>query len=608
LTGKKAGDEPGKENAKPGKSNAEPKENSIIESPLEGRAAKIMMLAKRRGFFWNSNEIYGGSAGFYDYGPLGSSLENNIIQKWRNQFVLREGFAEISTPIITPEKVFEASGHLKEFTDLMVECEKCSEPYRADQLLTDLHPNPDGLDADEVNVIIDNNNVRCPSCGGKLTFPYPFNLMFKTNIGPGSKRIGYLRPETAQGMFVNFHLLYRYFREKLPFGIVQIGRAFRNEISPRQGMIRLREFNMAELEYFVDPSNKTHSNFDKMKDIKLTILSAKAQVNDSENSSSKMTLGDALNQGILCNDVMAYFIGLTNQYLISIGLSDSSLRFRQHLDTEKAHYAEDCWDAEILTSYGWIECVGIADRSCYDIERHNEYSGHTLAVTIHHDTPIEKEVKKIIVDNKNLGRKYKGLSKNIKTALENMDPSKIPEGQEPLTLTVNGEPYEISRDNFEIQSVTEKEFGKKIIPHVIEPSFGMDRILFGLIENAYYERDNDYRVLRFLPQIAPIKVGVFPLMAKSDLSEMAQKCLEILKVKNLMTYYDESGSIGRRYARMDEAGTPFCVTIDYDSLKENTVTIRERDSTEQVRLKIEELPQVMADLIDGICRFNDLKD
>ncbi|UCH90260.1 MAG: glycine--tRNA ligase [Thermoplasmata archaeon] len=566
-----------------------------------------MTLAKRRGFFWNSNEIYGGSAGFYDYGPLGTRLECNLVDIWRDIFVIQEGYAEISTPVITPEMVFSASGHLKEFTDLMVECKKCSEPFRADQLLTEHHPQPDNLNAEEVNGMLTEFGIKCPVCGGALSEAYPFNLMFKTNIGPGSKRIGYLRPETAQGMFINFHLLYRYFREKIPFGVVQIGRAFRNEISPRQGMIRLREFKMAELEYFIDPSDKSHPKYERIKGLKIPLLPAGKPQEEAKPTTVAITLEEAIEKKILGSEVMAYFIGLTYEYLNSIGLSGPSLRFRQHGEKEKAHYAEDCWDAEILTSFGWIECVGIADRSCYDIERHNEYSGHTLAVTIHHEQPIEREVKKVIVDNKALGKKFKALSVKIKAALEKLDGNKVADDGSPLKVNIDGKDYEIDRDCFEVKTVTEKEFGKKIIPHVIEPSFGLDRITFALIENSYYERESSYRVLRFKPQVAPINAGVFPLMAKPELVEVTQKCIENLKNMKLNIFYDDSGSIGRRYARMDEAGTPFCVTIDYDSLKDNTVTIRERDSTDQVRIKIANLPKILNDLIEEKLIFKEIK-
>lgn len=577
------------------------------EDGLRDKGSKLMTLAKRRGFFWISNEIYGGSAGFYDYGPLGSRLENRIIEKWREIFVVREGFAEISTPLITPEVVFEASGHIKEFTDLMVECEKCAEPYRADHLLTELHPNPDNLKADEVDGLILKNNIKCQTCGGKISKAYPFNLMFKTSIGPGGKRIGYLRPETAQGMFVNFHLLYRYFREKLPFGVVQIGHAFRNEISPRQGMVRLREFRMAELEYFVDPDNKTHPDFANIKDLVLPLLPSENQGNEDTMEILKISLESALEKKIICNETLCYFIGLTYNFLKSIGLQDSVIRFRQHNEFEMAHYAEDCWDAEILTSYGWLECVGIADRSAYDLSQHNKASGYNLSASVHYENPVENEVRKIILNQKELGKKYRELAKKIKTAVERLTADDVPEDNEPLKVVIDDKSMEIDVSCFEIKLVKEKVFGQKIIPHVIEPSFGIGRILLGLLENSYYENDKGFRVLGLKPGISPFDAGVFPLMAKPELISKTKSCIDILKKKKLLVYYDEAGSIGRRYARMDETGTPFCITIDYDTLDKDTVTIRERDTANQIRIPVSDLGVIMADLIESDLSFSDIK-
>jgi glycyl-tRNA synthetase len=249
-------DKPGKAEGEgtPGKGGKGDQSGKELNEPL-------MALAKRRGFIYPSYDIYGGVAGFYDYGPLGAPLKHNIENCWREIFVLGEGFFEIETPAIGIEAVFEASGHLKEFSDLLVECRKCGEAFRADHLITHLVPNADALTPEELDKVIKENKVRCPECKGELTEARPFNLMFKTNIGPGSKRAGYLRPETAQAMFTNFNFLYRHNRERLPFGAVQIGRGYRNEISPRQGIIRIRELNMAEAEIFFHPEHKVHPLF-----------------------------------------------------------------------------------------------------------------------------------------------------------------------------------------------------------------------------------------------------------------------------------------------------------------------------------------------------------
>ncbi|MCK5559954.1 MAG: glycine--tRNA ligase, partial [Thermoplasmata archaeon] len=286
--------------------------------------SKIIALAKRRGFLYPSYEIYGGVAGFYDYGPLGTLLRNNITNLWRQFYVIREGYGEVNTANITPEEVFEASGHVEEFTDLIVECTKCKASFRPDFLLTDFHDNPDALSPAETEDLIISENVRCPDCKGELTAPYSVNLMFQTQIGPSAKakRVAYLRPETAQGIFTNFHLLYRYFREKLPFGAVQLGRGFRNEISPRQGMIRLREFNMAEAEIFVDPNDKSFPKFKNVQDIEIPLVPKTLE-------EIKIAVGEAVEKGIIGNETLAYFIVLTYNFLTDAGLDPTKLRFRQ---------------------------------------------------------------------------------------------------------------------------------------------------------------------------------------------------------------------------------------------------------------------------------------
>ncbi len=567
--------------------------------------SKIIALAKRRGFLYPSYEIYGGVAGFYDYGPLGTLLQNNITNLWREYYVIREGYGEVNTASIAPSEVFEASGHIEEFTDLIVECTKCKASFRPDFLLNDLHDNPDTLSPTETEDLIITENVRCPDCKGELTAPYSVNLMFQTQIGPSAKakRIAYLRPETAQGIFTNFHLLYRYFREKLPFGAVQLGRGFRNEISPRQGMIRLREFNMAEAEIFVDPNDKSFSKFGNVKDIVIPLVPKTLE-------DIKIPVGEAVDKGIIGNETLAYFIVLTFNFLTDTGLDPSKLRFRQHLDTEMAHYASECWDAEAQTSFGWIEIVGIADRTCYDLERHIEYSKQDLTAFKKFETPREVDKSAVVPNMDVLGPRYKGEAGKIKQQLEELDPSTLAQPEEGITIEIDGQELKLEPDSYKLEKVQETETGERIIPNVIEPSYGIDRIVYTLLEHAYFEKQDEkgeeYRVLRFNPRVAPLKVGIFPLMTKDGLDTKAQELDETLRAKKLITYYDDSGSIGRRYARMDEVGTPFCVTVDYESLENEDVTVRERDSTEQVRVKIEELPEILKDLICGKLKFNDL--
>jgi glycyl-tRNA synthetase len=553
-------------------------------------ASDVLSLCKRRGYLWPAYEIYGGVAGMYDYGPLGIGLKNNIIEIWRNAYTLGEGFIEIDGPTIGPEMVFRASGHVEEFSDAIVTCRECQESFRADHLLTDHHPNPDSLSKEEMNALMSEHGIRCPECEGELTPPEEFNLMFQTTIGPGSGRVGYLRPETAQGIFVNYIQFYRHMREKLPFGVIQIGRGYRNEISPRQGMIRLREFNMMEAELFVDPDDKDWDAFEDVKEETLTLVPQDAE-------EVRMTLEEAVSEGVIAHQTIAYFMWFTSEFLKSVGVDPERTRFRQHLTTEMAHYACDCWDAEALLSYGWTELVGIADRGCWDLSRHIEYSKAELTAFMRFEEPREVEREVIKPKYGLLGPEFKAKAAQIGKALEEMDPSNI-DGS--IAVQIDGEEIIVEDRFFDVTMVKEKVSGEKIVPHVIEPSHGLDRILFTVMEHAYTRKEEDYVILGLQPQVAPIKVGVFPLMSRDGLEERAMEIDEELRINGITTYYDDSGSIGRRYARMDEVGTPWCVTVDYDTMEDGTVTIRDRDSAEQVRLHMDDVPVVVESLLCGL--------
>jgi glycyl-tRNA synthetase len=555
-------------------------------------SSDILSLCKRRGFFWPSFEIYGGVAGMYDYGPLGTELKNNITNVWRDAYRLGEGFVEIDSETINPEPVFKASGHLDEFSDLLVTCKGCAEPFRADHLVKGLHPNPDCLSRNELETLIRENDVRCPDCGGELASVEEFNLMFKTNIGPGSNRPGYLRPETAQGIFVNFTHLYRYMREKLPFGVIQVGRGYRNEISPRQGVIRLREFNMMEAELFVDPEDKSWERYDGIKDELLHLV-------PSSGEEIRVTVAQAVERGIIANEVLAYFVWFTQDFLSRVGVDPERMRFRQHLTDEMAHYAADCWDAEALLSYGWTEIVGIADRGCWDLSMHASHSGADLSHFIRFDEPKEIEREAVKARFKALGPRFKGKARAIADALETKTPKDIVDGR--IVIELDGERIEVDQELFEVQMVREKVAGTKVIPHVIEPSHGLDRILYTCLEHSYSEKEEGYVTLRLRPLVAPIKVGVFPLMARDGLDVAAKAIAEDLRRVGIATLYDESGSIGRRYARMDEVGTPWCITVDYQTFEEEarTVTIRDRDTAEQVRVPVSEVQEAVRSLLKG---------
>ncbi len=561
-----------------------------------------MSLCKRRGFIWPSCEIYGSVAGMYDYGPLGFSLRNNIVEVWRSLYKGREGFVEIDTETVNPRDVFKASGHLDKFADKITYCTACNAPFRADHLVKDVCENPDTMTEKELEQAFEEHGIVCPECGGKLGPVEDFNLMFRTTIGPGSSRVGFLRPETAQGIFVNFLNLYRYNREKLPLGVMQTGRSYRNEIAPRQGMIRMREFNQMEVELFVDPDDKHWERFDQMKDEVLTLLP------NTGTETVTMTVGEAVEKHVIANEVLGYFVGTTKQLLVRAGVDPARLRFRQHLQDEMAHYAADCWDAEALLSIGWTEITGIADRGCWDLTRHAQFSGSDLTHFRRYDEPREEEVEKVRPNSKKIGPMFKAKAKAVSDAISAKMPADISaDGR--LTVSVNGEEIVLEPDMFEVVRVKEKVAGERIVPHVIEPSHGLDRIFYTVLEHAYTrDEEKDYTVLRLAPEVAPIKVGVFPLMEKDGLDTFAKDLCERIHTHRVEAYYDGSGTIGKRYARMDEAGTPWCITVDYDTLEgenKGTVTIRDRDTSEQKRIKAEDAGRIVADLLDGK-KFSDL--
>jgi glycyl-tRNA synthetase len=541
---------------------------------------KVMMLAKRRGFIYPSFEIYGGCAGFYDYGPLGSRLKQNIENLWRSFYLLKDNCVEISTPTITLFEVLKASGHVDEFTDLTVDCKKCKQSYKVEGIIDE------GISVADA---IKNNKVKCPTCKTILKKPYNVNLMFATKIGIGQSRDAFLRPETAQGIFTDFHLLYRHAREKLPFGVVQIGKGYRNEVSPRQGIIRLREFSMAEAEIFFDPKDKSHPNFKDVKDEVLFLFDNKKEM--------EITLENAVQTGVINNQALAYYMYLTQEFLMTAGVNPEKFRFRKHGSDELAHYAAECWDAELFSErFGWIECVGIADRSAYDLSSHIELTGTDMYALRKYDEPKIIDVKKIVPDMGKLGPLFKGEAGKIKALLENMDVK----DNEKIFVDIDGKTVEVPSNCYKVVETKEKQIGEKFVPHVIEPSYGIDRILYCILEQNYVEvkkKDEEYRLLKLKPEIAPIKVGVFPLVNDEHLVKTAKIIDKDLRNAGIATYYDEGGTIGRRYARMDEIGTPFCVTIDHDTLKDKSVTIRDRDTTKQDREKIESLIQYINDKI-----------
>jgi len=570
------------------------------ENPVDDLKERVMELAKRRGFLWPSYEIYGGVAGLWDYGPLGTLLKQKVENVWREIFVVGEGALPIDTPTISVEEVFLASGHLSNFVDLLVECVACHATFRADHLVDEYLRSrgttadlcePDITEAcvpsrEKTQELIDFYGITCPDCGGPLGEVHDFNLMFATHIGPGTRRKGYLRPETAQGIFSDFPRLLRFFRDRLPFAVAQLGKSFRNEISPRQGVIRLREFTQAEIEVFVNPGEKgVHPRFDEVANVEIEAL--------SKDFVDRVTVKAACDRGIIAHQYLAYYVARCKEFFLRVGVRGSHLRFRQHLPDEMAHYAVDCWDAEGLTQHGWIELAGIADRTDYDLKQHERQSGLQMAVFVPYAKP--KSVKKTVIRPKMdfLGPKYKGNAKQVADYLATISDPNGP-------FVFDGQ--EIDPLGYEIEIVTESVLGDFITPHVIEPSFGIDRTVYTILEHAYDEDtiDGERRIVLRLPRgVAPIEVAVFSLV--KALNEKAVEVFHLLRAAGFLAEYDDSGTIGRRYRRHDEIGTPFAVTIDHETIENGTVTVRERDTTKQIRQPIASLAATLREMLE--CGF-----
>ena len=591
--------------------------------------AALAELAKRRGFFFGSNGAYGGTAGFYTFGPQGAALKRNVEEAWRDRFTRKEGNREIEAPTVMPEPVFEASGHLDGFDDMLVECGECGESHRADHLVedaTDLE-DAESLSGGAVEDLIRDHDVACPSCGAALAGREveDFNLMFATEIGPGDAQPGYLRPETAQGIFVEFPRLKEYARGNLPFGITQIGPAYRNEISPRGGLLRLREFTQAELEQFIDPETDDPP-IDRVADVDVRLYPASEQ--EAEDGDYRdTTVGEAVADGTIGSAWVGYYLGIAQEWYERVGVDADRFRFRQHLAGERAHYAADCWDAESEVDGDWIEIAGFAYRGDYDLSKHDAYGDDAFTVFKRYDEPRTVERATVDPDMSVLGPEFGADAAAVADALEALaerDPDAF-EG-ETVTVAVGGgddagttdgapaETYEVDADvaNFSIETVTET--GEHITPHVVEPSFGVGRTVQTLLAHAYEtdEVDGEDRTyLALEPEIAPRDAAVFPLVTNDDrLTELATRVADDLRAAGLAVAYDDSGSIGRRYRRQDEVGTPFCVTVDRDGIEGDgpeTVTVRERDSAAQVRIPVGDLADELTALRSGD-GFDDVRE
>jgi glycyl-tRNA synthetase len=579
-----------------------PKESKTVD-----KFTIINELARRRGFFWSSYEIYGGAGGFSTYGYFGARLKQNIERKLRELYVYKLGILEIESPIIAPEKVFEASGHIEHFKEPMIECLKCGRRFRADHLIAECtqigQAEAEKLGLPELMGVIEKQKIRCPECGGEFGEPKYFLTMFKTTIGPYSDAIGYGRPEAAQGIFVEFRRLYEMAREKLPFGVIQIGRALRNEISPRQGLLRLREFTIGDLEFFFDPEEPDCYLLKNVENEKLRLLLTETRLKGSEEL-TEVTVKEALKKGYIKAEWQAIFMTYAKKLLMDIGVPAEKQRFIEKYPWERAHYSLQTFDQEVIVErWGWIEVSACAYRTDYDLKRHSEFSGQDMYIFKEYEKPVVKETIILKPVMAKIGPVFKNEAAKVAELL-----SKDPKAVEAL-LKKNGyfmlDKYKILPEHVNITHEKIVERGRRFIPHVVEPTFGLDRLFYVAFEYAYRTKD-DRTILNFPRDIAPIQVGVYPLVNKDGLPEKALKLHKMLLNEVLAADYDDAGSIGRRYARADEIGIPLGLTVDYKTLENNTVTIRDRDSWKQVRTSIEDLPVLLSEYFRWKINFDDL--
>jgi len=566
-------------------------------------------LAKRRGFFWPSFEIYGGISGYLDLGPLGSKLRRRIEYKWLKTFVDQHGYVTVSTPIITPEKVFLASGHVANFKDLMVTCTQCKRHFKADHVITQAMPArtdiaTEAMSADEIDRFISGNCIRCPECGGVLGKSEFFSTMFKTNIGPYSDIVGYGRPEAAQGIFVDFKRVFEATREKLPIGIAQIGPVMRNEISPRQGPIRLREFTIMEMEFFFDPEEAKCPYLDRVEGTSLPLLLAKVR-EEGKADISELKPRQAVNEGKITTEWGAYFMALSVQFVKALGIPKEKQRFEEKMQAERSHYSSQTFDHQIwLDRWGWVEVAGHAYRTDFDLSAHIRVSGADLSIFKPYNEPLTKRTRVIVPQESVLGPLLRGKTKSTLEVLKAAHPEEIEAAFSKVGyFEIDG--FKILPAHVRIEEKTEKEAGRRVVPHVVEPSYGAERLVYSALEYAY-ARIEDRVVLRLPIDLAPTQLMVFPLMAKDGLPQIAAEIQKALIATGLDADYDEAGTIGRRYARADEIGVPLTITVDYKTREDETVTIRDRDSWEQVRSDWRKVPEQARRYFSGEIDFSEL--
>jgi len=513
------------------KKNLKEKKKTNIKMTESKEEKEFLSFIQEAGLIWGpSPEIYGGVAGFYTYGPLGKLLKNKVENAVRKFFNANE-FRELEGPTILPDKVWKASGHLETFEDRIIKCKKCEATFRADKLIEEKHEVPaDSFSNDKILDFIKKNKINCPSCSGILKNKIEKqSLMMKTEIAGQESS---LRPETATVTYLPFPRIYNYFRKKLPFSVYQIGKAYRNEISPRQNVLRGREFTQAEGQLFIDPKEK--NNWDKFKEIKkekLPFWDWKSQ--DKNKKVQNISLEEALKKNLIKSEAYGWCLWLAYTQFKKFGIPKERIKLRQHHPDEMAFYANDAWDIELkLNNYGWTEVCGVHDRADYDLKQHEKASGTKLEAT--------------------------------------------------------------------------RENGEKFTPHILEIAFGTDRPTYALIDIFYNKKETEEGKTTFkIPyQMAPIEISIFPLMKKPELLKLSREIKEKLE-ENFIINYDISGSIGKRYLRSATNGIPYAITIDYDSLKNQDITIRDRDTEKQIRVKIENLKDTIIKLLKKEIEFEE---
>lgn len=542
-------------------------------------------LARRRGFFWPSFEIYGGVSGFLDLGPLGTVMKRRIIDKWLGTFIRKHGFVEISTPVITPERIFQASGHVDHFKDSMVECLSCKRRFKADQLLREAAGiQAEAFSLEEMERTINERQIRCVECGGQLSRPEHFSTMFRTTIGPYSESVAYGRPEAAQGMFVDFKRVFEASREKMPMAIAQIGTALRNEISPRQGPIRLREFTIMEFEFFYDPEEATCPYLGEVSEKEIRILPLQLRSKGIEEPVTA-TVKRILDEKFVLSEWSAYFMALSQQFMSELGIPSASQRFHEKLPSERAHYSSQTYDHEVyLDRWGWVEMAGHANRSTHDLSCHIKGSGSDLTVFKKYDEPVVRRARVVRPVDSVIGPAFKADAATVKGFIENAKSEEVERSIKEKGFYMAGK-SKVLPEHVRFDWTEVKESGRRFVPEVVEPSYGAERLMYAALEYAYAQV-KDRVVLNIPIDLAPIQVSVFPLMAKDGLDDKARSICEMLRHAKFDVDYDESGTIGRRYARADEIGVPIAVTVDYDTLKDDTVTLRDRVTWKQVRAPV----------------------